>query len=484
MVAPDRFRFLNTERCCATAADWRTETASRLWRYHLHYFDDLNAENAETRAQWHRDLIERWIAENPPGKGDGWDPYPTSLRIVNWSKWLLVGNDPTPDMLASLATQVRWLAQRIEHHILGNHLFTNAKALMFGGLLFEGRDAESWYAQGAKICSQQLESQVLPDGGHFELSPMYHALFLEDLLDLLNLHHAFGNQAPARWPDDVDSMFSWLRVMTHPDGEIAFFNDAALGNAPSLFELNAYARRLDVSAGGPPGQEPSFLEQSGYVRAVAGAAHLFCDCAAIGPDYLPAHGHADALSFEMSLGAERVFVNSGTSLYGSSEERLRQRGTAAHNTVVVDEMDSSEVWAGFRVARRAVVSVERIELSVPTLVAASHDGYRRLRGDVVHSRQWSLQSTRLRIDDSLHGKFDSAFARFHLHPDIVAITKEGKIELRLPSGTRMLMGFDNAGEVEVADSTWHPYFGVSVRNQCIQVRLIGESLTTDVSWAH
>ena len=77
------------------------------------------------------------------------------------------------------------------------------------------------------------------------------------------------------------------------------------------------------------------------------------DVAPVGPDYLPGHAHADTLSFELSLFGQRVLVNSGTSQYEAGPERSRQRGTAAHNTVIVDGHDSSEVWAGFRVARRA-----------------------------------------------------------------------------------------------------------------------------------
>ncbi|MEN9780004.1 MAG: hypothetical protein RL014_1152 [Pseudomonadota bacterium] len=91
---------------------------------------------------------------------------------------------------------------------------------------------------------------------------------------------------------------------------------------------------------------------SGYVRLDNGPAVALLDVAPVGPDYLPGHAHADTLSFELSVGAQRVLVNSGTSCYGSSAERLRQRGTAAHNTVVVNGQDSSEVWGGFRVARR------------------------------------------------------------------------------------------------------------------------------------
>ena len=80
----------------------------------------------------------------------------------------------------------QWLEKRIEWHILGNHLFANGKALLFAGLFFSGKQAEIWLKKGLTIISKELDEQILTDGGHFELSPMYHAIFLEDLLDLIN----------------------------------------------------------------------------------------------------------------------------------------------------------------------------------------------------------------------------------------------------------------------------------------------------------
>lgn len=85
------------------------------------------------------------------------------------------------------------------------------------------------------------------------------------------------------------------------------------------------------------------LKDSGYVVAKVNEIKLITDVAKVGPDYIPGHAHADTLSFEFSIGNQRVFVNSGTSIYGLGEERLRQRKTETHNTVVVDGEDSSSV---------------------------------------------------------------------------------------------------------------------------------------------
>jgi uncharacterized heparinase superfamily protein len=485
LLGPDVFRFLNFERRCSVASDWRPADAAKLWTYHLHYFDDLNARDAAARVAWHENLLARWPAENPPGQGDGWDPYPLSRRIVNCVKWAARGNVFPESFQASLAVQTRWLTHRLEYHILGNHLFANAKALLHAGLYFDGAEAERWCERAMRILERELREQVLPDGGHFELTTMYQAGILEDLLDLVNLLRAYGRQAPQSWVAAIARMRYWLQVMSHPDGEIAFFNDAAFGMTPIFAELEAYATRLGLPATLHASAGIVLLEASGYVRIRAGSAYLICDCAAVGPDYLPAHGHADTLSFELSVADQRLFVNSGTSQYGNDAERQRQRGTAAHNTVVVDGQDSSEVWAGFRVARRARITSRTIT-STPsaTMVDASHDGYRRLPGGNEHRRRWTVDDRSLCIEDEISGKFGRAEAYFHLHPHLDAqVCGATEILLSGANGISVRIVFTGVTEIQLLPGTWHPRFGVVVANRCIVARFSRATLTTRISWA-
>ena len=486
MLDRDRFRFLNVERLCAGRNDWTDVGIAKLWRYNLHYFDDLNAFAAERRVAWHEALLARWILENPPASGDGWEPYPTSRRIVNWIKWSLRGHPLDSTCLQNLATQARWLSRRLEFHILGNHLFANAKALLFAGLFFEGDEADSWLARGLELIDHEIEEQVLVDGAHFELSPMYHAAIVEDLLDLINILRAYGCCEKPSWQDKVCAMLRWLKVMTHPDGKLVFFNDAAFSIAPALQELDAYAARLGVEGSIDPKDPVTTMSASGYVRALTRDAYLICDCAAIGPDYLPGHAHADTLSFELSLRGRRIFVNSGTSEYGVGPERQRQRGSAAHNTVVVDGADSSEVWAGFRVARRARAKLVTARLdseSDARTIVAWHDGYSRLAGKVSHRRSWNLHRGRLLIEDYLEGRFTSAIAYYHLHPEIaVAQLSAYELELSPTSMGALRVSFESAAEVKVVKTTWHPEFGLAVPNLCIQARFRSSILAARVEW--
>ena len=475
------FRLLNETRRIVDKP-WGIGVSSQLWRYNLHYFDDLNAFEAEARRHWHVLAIANWIRDNPPGYGDAWAPYPMSLRVVNWIKWMLGGATLDVPVVHSLATQARALTQRLEYHLLGNHLFANAKALVFAGLFFEGEEAGRWLEKGMGILAREMPEQILADGGQFERSPMYHALAFEDVLDLINVAGALYDGVPEKWSPFVGSwpvlaqrMRTWLTAMCHPDGEISFFNDAAVGTAPSPAELERYAIDLVGAPGSGAATGDAFrvlhLACTGYVRADAPDSVLLIDVAPVGPDYLPGHAHADTLSFELSLFGQRVIVNGGTSRYGLGPEREAERGTAAHSTVTVDGENSSEVWAGFRVARRARpfdlgVSQEGQRLRV----SCAHDGYRRLTGRPVHRRDWLFQPGLLRVEDRVEGRFGSAVARFHLHPALEVTVDASRSSgcLRLPGGHAVHWRV-SGGSPRVEPSLYRPEFGRVDPTQCLAV---------------
>jgi uncharacterized heparinase superfamily protein len=485
IVGPQRFRFLGVEHTLGPEPDaWDDPAQERLWRYNLHYFDDLSAAGHTQRTVAHRELVARWIAENPAGRGTGWEPYPLSLRIVNWIKWFLGGAPVQAIWLDSLAAQARWLRDRLEWHLLGNHLFVNAKALVAAGLFFDGREAEDWLARGLAILRRELPEQILPDGGQFERSPMYHALALEDLLDLINL---VGARAPADSParglaprlrELASSMLHWLRCMTHPDGGLGLFNDCADGIAPGAAELERYATVLGISSP-PPSPNLTHLADSGYIRASRGPAVLLADVAPLGPDYLVGHAHADTLSFELSLGTRRVVVNGGTSCYGLSTQRLRERGTAAHSTVEVAGQNSSEVWSGFRVGRRA----HPVGLQVQGMrISCAHDGYRFLLGAPEHRRTWELDDTSLVVADRLSAAGHAAVARYPLAPGL-RLQDEGAGEWGVWAGAapvaRVLV---TTGRGRQAATQHAQRFGVILPNETLEVDLQDGLAITRWSW--
>lgn len=452
---------------------WDAQRVALLWRYNQHYFDDLNAQGAAGRADWHRALLQRWLDENPPGRGTAWAPYPTSLRIVNWVKWVLGGQALTPAWQQSLAVQARWLTRRLEWHLLGNHLFVNAKALVFAGRFFEGPEADAWCAAGTRILRRELPEQVLADGAQFERSPMYHALALEDVLDLLNLLAARGaGPAAALAPElrrHAAAMLHWLRSLRHPDGTLARFNDCAEGIAPPTNDIERYAAALGITAAAAPGEGLHLLQPSGTLRAARGSAVALLDLAPVGPDYLPGHAHADTLSFELSVGGRQLVVNRGTSVYGTGPRRLAERGTALHSTVQLGAHDSSEVWSGFRVGRRARPGPVAID---GWSVEGSHDGYTHLPWAPRHHRRWTFEADGLEVHDRIEpASGEAAVAHYHLAPGLELVA-DGDNRWRVCERGRTLAQVHVVrGRGEVATTQHAQRFGVLVPAATLAVRL-------------
>ncbi len=494
LIAPWRFRFLNRE--IDAGSSWDDPSWPRLWRYHLHYHDDLMRFDEPGCAQWQAALIRRWIDANPGPAGTGWEPYPLSLRLVNWVKWLCAGHEPAADMLHSMAVQARHLARRTETHLLGNHLFENAKALVFAGAFFASEEADAWLQQGLRLAHAESIEQVLPDGGHFERSPMYHARILEGVLDLIGVAQTFRDAAALRAGHDRQNMagtayrmFQWLGAMTHPDGEIALLNDSAFDVAPRPDELVRYAQRLGLAVPETSSERLVRLPSTGYYRACGAHAVAICDAAPLGPDYLPAHGHADTFTFELSLRGQRVIVDSGVSTYEAGAERSRQRGTPAHNTVTIDGFDSSEVWASFRVGRRArVFDVQADESGGAVVVGAKHDGYRFLPGRPLHRRQWRLLDGSLEIDDTISGAGPHrASARLHFHPALrVSRVSDRDFEVSDPAGNALaVIKTDAATASELKPARYHPEFGISLENCVLESVWHGElpcRIATHIVW--
>lgn len=466
LLSENEVCFLNLSADVSSATCWNAANYEKLWLYNLHYFDDLNAHNSSERKAWQLNLLKRWIAENPVMVGNGWEPYPLSLRLVNIVKWYNRVGVTEQLVLDSVAQQAEALIKQLEYHILGNHLFANAKALVFVGSFIKGPYANKYLAKGLKILEQEIPEQFLADGAHFELSPMYHCILLWDLLDLINLAKCSGNAELLTrlnfFKTYANKALQWLSAMVHPDQEVSFFNDSTQGIAAKPAEIFAYAKQLGLTLPVSEHQPLITMPASGYSRVTMPGHTLLFDHAAVGPDYLPGHAHADSLSLEWSVFQQRVLVNSGTSVYGISAERLRQRKTAAHNTVEVDGQDSSEVWSGFRVARRAYCKLLRAEQSADTVcLAAEHNGYMRLAGKVMHKRLLTVSTDELVVEDSLIGRWQQAKAFWHLHPDIKCKRlTDTTIELLLPNLQKLIVKTN--APIQLEDTSWHPGFGLSM----------------------
>lgn len=477
--------FLNVRKQLELPGDWNNPALGRLWLYNLHYFEHLVSYEVPADIPSSSQLIDRWVAENPVGFGVGWEPYPTSLRIVNWIKAWLAGLHINKASLNNLYLQAAFLEKRQEKHLLGNHYFSNLKALLFAGVLFNN---SRWITKAEEGLLSEIPEQILEDGGNFELSPMYHSLMLVDMLDLFNLTRAYPDRLSSQLifvlQQFIPKMLSFMEAVSHTDGSVSFFNDSAIGIAPTKLKIESYAEQLGFAVELLDCSKPQIIDnsQSGYFCAITGPNKLIFDASPVGPDYIPGHGHADTLSFELSIGAQRVFVNSGTSEYGLSVTRLNQRKTKSHNTVEVDGKDSSQVWSGFRVARRARIVSRSAELDDESriILKGAHDGYKCFFSGCVHARTIVFSDGMLAITDSLQGVFKHAKSRFFLHPSLF-VSFEDDI-LRIEGRSFILQSNLRGENASLVESDWYPEFGIKVPNKTLEVEFKNSQLEIVFEW--
>ncbi len=477
--------FLNYLKPLNLPEDWNSSGLSDLWQYNVHYFEDLLAQNAENKNDFHLGLLNSWIENNPPGIGIGWEPYPISLRVVNILKAWLGGLVLERYHLESLHNQVSFLSNSLEKHLMGNHYFVNLKALLFAGVIF---DNPSWLKIGERGLIAEIPEQILSDGGNFELSPMYHSLMLIDMLDILNLHRAYPNKISEKLTGllfkKIPLMLKFLESMSHPDGGLAFFNDSVDGIAPTKHRINNYACILGLDSVELNHNNQHVIDNvaSGYFCAGLASNKLIFDASRIGPDYLPAHAHADTLSFELSVGKQRVFVNSGISEYGASNKRLEQRKTRSHNTVEINRRDSSQVWGGFRVAGRARICCRSfvLEENRSICLQAAHDGYKSVLGGSIHHRVLVLTSNSLRISDTIIGNYKEAVARYFFHPDLEVFMDGHMLKIK---GSKILMEAVTGDlPVFINHSFWHPQFGRRIPNKVVEIKLENKKSDLEFIW--
>jgi uncharacterized heparinase superfamily protein len=243
--------------------------------------------------------------------------------------------------------------------------------------------------------------------------------------------------------------------------------------------LRRYAAALGVSEEVLPTDGQVHLADSGYLRMNWADAAAILDLAPIGPDYLPGHAHADTLSFELSVNGRLLIVNGGTSCYGLSSRRLQERGTATHSTVQVAGLDSSEVWSGFRVGRRA--RTRDIDIG-ENQVRGSHDGYRWLPGRPLHTRHWRFDHHFLEVEDEVSVPGLPAFARYHLGPGLALMPAGPDTWLVQANDVTIARVAVPCGDGRIEASQFAPEFGTLLPTWCLAVECEGGRALTRWHW--
>ncbi|GAB4034191.1 heparinase II/III domain-containing protein [Spirosoma gilvum] len=434
---PGAFTFLNQSVYFSTWVNWNYSQLGKLWTYHLNYFDFLN--QPQMRPEIGLILIRDFIAQTTSLQ-DGLESYPTSLRIMNWVCFLSKHQIQDDAINRHLFAQVRLLNQRMEYHLGGNHLIENGFALLTVSLFFRNN---RWAAKADRLLTRELTRQILADGGHDERSPVYHQILLNRLLDTLKILQTnswYNNPRLLHFLTKTASrMLAWLHSVTFRNGDVPLVNDSALGMAPTTAQLDEKAKAIFPELVRKEVQ----LRESGYRMFRQNRYELFANVGAIGQDHQSGHAHADTLSFILYVDNLPVMVDAGTSTYEIGAQRSWERSTIAHNTVTIKNRNSSEVWASFRVGRRARV---RLFVDNETELTARHDGYRFM--NVLHQRTWRLAPDQIIITDSLLSAHTEAecgqlgIARYHFQPGLVLqlvgdIVQAGSIKIRLKSDTKL-----------------------------------------------
>jgi uncharacterized heparinase superfamily protein len=472
--------------------DWNARYVSRLWTYNLHYFEygvDLawayRMTGEERFVRRFERLVVSWIESVTDRRGDGWDPYPLSTRVVNWA-WalLLLGDALGPEVrdavARSLYSQAAFLDRHLEWDVLANHLLRNLSGLLVGGLLFEGSRAARWTRRATALLRREVLEQVLPDGFHFERSPMYHAIVLADLLQGLSLLRAAGEPVPPAVSERIAAMARALGVFVRPNGELHLFNDCANGVAPPVAWLHDLAgRTLGVGIDAPAG--PWSLRDAGYFGYRSGGDALIVDCGNPGPTYQAGHAHCDLLSFELDVAGRPIVVDAGVHGYDSDPYREYVRSTRAHNTVTIGGKEQSEVWGTFRLARRAEVVGQPVLTASDGASFVFRGAYRPYHDRrAAHRREMASQRGMTTVTDRVDGAEGAELISYlHFHPDLqvvldghratararevsVRIEPFGCDALRLASGERSPV------------QGWHcPEFGRALAAPVLEMRVSG-----------
>jgi uncharacterized heparinase superfamily protein len=408
--------------------EWAVVLLSFAWLRHLRA-----ADSAITRANA-RSLIDEWINLQGSWHPLGWRLDILSRRILCWlsqAPFVLQDADARfyRRFIRNLSRQVRFLRRSLKTSRDGLPRLQAIIALNYATLCLQGQFG--FLRTHGRRLGDELNAQILPDGGHISRNPGVLIDLLIDLLPLRQLFSARNLQPPDALNNAIDRMMPMLRFFRHADGNFAQFN----GMGPTPVDLLATILAYDDARGTPVSNAP----YSGYQRIDVGKTALLMDSGPPPPLAVSQEAHAGCLSFELSWKTNRLVVNCGLPGVNKANWRQVARTTPAHSTVTFNDTSSCQfseshwvrrlLFGAPIVAGPRIVKVGREQQDALSL-RATHDGYARAFG-VIHNRFIRLSTDGRALDgeDSFtpaHGldlpsrRPDEFAIRFHLHPSVKA----------------------------------------------------------------
>ena len=377
-------------------------------------------------------------------------------------------------LMARLVADARTLAAALPAEELDARALTAVKGLIAASVALP--DHAAHLTRALRVLPQEIGRQILPDGSHCERSPAQLLAALQDLTEIRALLQAAQATPPPALAAAIEHMAPALRALRHGDGGLALFNGSK-EETPALIELV-------LTQAGRAGRAPGTLGDGGFQRLQAGRSVLIADCGVPAPPKLDRFAHAGTLSFELSIGRDRMIVNCGAAPAAGLEWRDATRATAAHSTLVIADTSSSELRDHGLGRRPEHVEAHRQEANGAHWLEASHDGYRRPFG-AIHRRRLYMSETGedIRGEDAIEAATGQPYTiRFHLHPSVNAsLQQDGEaVLLRLPGGGGWRLRAEG-GRMSLDESV---YPGGAEPRRCEQVVLTGlADGAQQVKWA-
>lgn len=461
----NKFTFLNQSVRFSDKIDWEYADKGKLWTNHLSYFDYLLQEDmSKARGS----ALMYLMIDHLPKSTIAKTPYSLSVRGINWIKFISKHEIARKTVDRYLYCQYRILMDNIAYDRMGNHLLENGFSMLFGAYYFKGYEL---FNEAKILLIKELYEQILADGAHFQLSPMYHQIMLNRILDCYNLMKNNDVYHDAKLKDllkvSAQKMLGWLRNMTYSNGHVPCLNDSTYNVAPTSQQLFDYAKRLEIKEIAVP------LSASGYRKINSGKMEGIIDVGNIGPYYQTTHAHADTFNFELLYEGVPFIVDTGVSTYSSNNIRQKERSTFSHNTVRVAGIEQSEMHGSFRVGRRAKAN---ILIDEPDHIVAEHDGYQKW--GIVHQRSFRIEGESLTIEDELTHDLESlpkSSAFIHFHPKC-EITNVGTGTVEIGKWIIKIKGHI---DIKVLDYNFAEGFNITTKAKMLQIDFL-ENLSTSI----
>ncbi len=439
----------------AGLSPFQVDYPSAVFEERLHAFSwlrHIRSDKSSEACKRARRIVAEWISLS--GKritGVAWSPEIAAQRLIAWlshSPVVLYEADSGfyRRFLKSLALHVRYLERIARHAPEGEARLRIRIALAMASISMPTRLSRI-NRHGMKL-AQEMERQILPDGGHVSRNPR---VMLDLLLDLLPLRQSYinlGHDLPTGLVPAIDRMFPAIRFFRHQGGDLALFNGATATLANELVSVLRY----DETAGRPS----KVLPDANYHRLATEETVIIVDTGHPGSAELSRNAHSGCLSFEMSCGKNRFIVNSGFPRNAAPEYQRASRSTAAHSTVTIADTSSCRLSRSRLLGPIMVAGVTQVDSRRETdangsdVLFASHDGYLQNFG-CYHEREIELNAAGtkikgrdlLRADERAAGKQRksiAAISRFHIHPHIqLQQQDEESIYLAATDGTTWLL---------------------------------------------